>query len=269
MSRSATKVERQPKLFFVSTSATTSTLQTASVCYSTSGTPTTCTGRRRRSINIDGVPLADVKPSQLNQEVKSSEGKQNREGRFLLYWITTTSISTSTSYTTTIKISAATCTPATGINWSLCNWYSTKLIMLFLFVLFDWYIFWNPWNISLFLLIWSLFNVSLANIDREFYKGCLSHFCLDINLDRSGRQISYQLIKPEIAWFEPMTPATRIKCSNRSAVILGRCFGQYSTWDPTLLELLIVLFELANGNCPWNNCDGKSKIETKKIYKNT
>ena len=172
MSRSATKVERQPKLFFVSTSATTSTLQTASVCYSTSGTPTTCTGRRRRSINIDGVPLADVKPSQLNQEVKSSEGKQNREGRFLLYWITTTSISTSTSYTTTIKISAATCTPAVNIDWSIC-WYSTRLIMLFLFVLFDWYIFWNPWYISRFLLIYSLFNVGPANTDKEFYKGCL------------------------------------------------------------------------------------------------
>ena len=174
MSRSATKVERQPKLFFVSTSATTTTLQTASVCYSTSGAPTAaCTGRRKRSINIDGVPLADVKPSQLNQEVQSSQdAKLDREGRFLLYWITTTSISTSTSYTTTIKISAATCTPAVNIGWSIC-WYSTKLIMLFLFVLFDWYIFWNPWHISLFLLILSLINVGLANIDRELYKGCL------------------------------------------------------------------------------------------------
>ena len=174
MSRSATKVERQPKLFFVSTSATTTTLQTASVCYSTSGAPSAaCTGRRKRSINIDGVPLADVKPSQLNQEVQTSQdAKLDREGRFLLYWITTTSISTSTSYTTTIKISAATCTPAVNIGWGIC-WYSTRLIMLFLFVLFDWYIFWNPWHISLFLLIYSLFNVGPANIDREFYKGCL------------------------------------------------------------------------------------------------
>merc|ERR1712223_292784 len=119
---SATKVERQPKLFFVSTSATTTTLQTASVCYSTSGAPSAaCTGRRKRSINIDGVPLADVKPSQLNQEVQTSQdAKLDREGRFLLYWITTTSISTSTSYTTTIKISAATCTPAVNIGWGIC-----------------------------------------------------------------------------------------------------------------------------------------------------
>merc|ERR1712012_1490840 len=83
-----------------------------SVCYVTSGTPTTCTGRKRRSIKIDGAQLADVKPSQLNQEVQSSqkEAEKHREGRFLLYWITTTSISTSTSYTTTISVSAIECT---------------------------------------------------------------------------------------------------------------------------------------------------------------
>ena len=120
-SRSSTKVERQPKLFFVSTSATTSTLQTASICYITSGaTITTCTGRRRRSIKIDGAQLADVKPSQLNQEVQSSQkaASQDREGRFLLYWITTTSISTSTSYTTTISVSAIECTRS---DTSLCG----------------------------------------------------------------------------------------------------------------------------------------------------
>merc|ERR1712027_138654 len=62
---------RKPKLFYVSTSAQTTTLSTASVCYVTSGTPTTCTGRKRRSIKIDGAQLADVKPSQLNQQVPS------------------------------------------------------------------------------------------------------------------------------------------------------------------------------------------------------
>ena len=117
MSRSATKVERQPKLFFVSTSATTTTLQTASVCYSTSGAPSAaCTGRRKRSINIDGVPLADVKPSQLNQEVQTSQdAKLDREGRFLLYWITTTSVSTSTSFTTTVSISGKVICTTSGI----------------------------------------------------------------------------------------------------------------------------------------------------------
>ena len=107
------EVARKPRLFFVSTSSTTTTLQTQSICYVTSGTTiTTCTGRKRRSIKIDGAQHADVKPSQLNQEVQSSqkEAKKDREGRFLLYWITTTSISTSTSYTTTISVSAVECT---------------------------------------------------------------------------------------------------------------------------------------------------------------
>ena len=130
MSRSATKVERQPKLFFVSTSATTTTLQTASVCYSTSGAPTAaCTGRRKRSINIEGVPLADVKPSQLNQEVQSSQEDQlDREGRFLLYWITTTSVSTSTSFTTTVSISGKViCTTSGIVGVNVCGkwfWWS-------------------------------------------------------------------------------------------------------------------------------------------------
>ena len=111
---------RKPKLFYVSTSAQTTTLSTASVCYVTSGTPTTCTGRKRRSIKIDGAQLADVKPSQLNQQVQSSQkdAEKHREGRFLLYWITTTSISTSTSYTTTISVSAIECTRS---DTSLCG----------------------------------------------------------------------------------------------------------------------------------------------------
>ena len=112
------EVARKPKLFFVSTSSTTTTLQTASLCYATSGTSIgTCTGRKRRSINIEGVPLADVKPSQLNQEVQSSQEDQlDREGRFLLYWITTTSVSTSTSFTTTVSISGIIICTTSGVD---------------------------------------------------------------------------------------------------------------------------------------------------------
>ena len=112
------EVARKPRLFFVSTSSTTTTLQTQSICYVTSGTTiTTCTGRKRRSIKIDGAQHADVKPSQLNQEVQSSQEDQlDREGRFLLYWITTTSISTSTSFTTTVSISGKVVCTSTGIT---------------------------------------------------------------------------------------------------------------------------------------------------------
>merc|ERR1719175_432793 len=103
-------VVRKPKLFFVSTSATTSTLQTASVCYiSSDAAPVACTGRKRRTISLDGMePEGAVQPSTFKREVEgesvqdeaSLKVNEKREGRFLLYWITTTSISTSTSFTT-------------------------------------------------------------------------------------------------------------------------------------------------------------------------
>merc|ERR1712172_248865 len=119
------EVARKPKLFFVSTSATTSTLQTASICYVTSATITTCAGRKRRTISLDGMePEGAVQPSTFKREVEGESVKQdevsskvngNREGRFLLYWITTTSISTSTSFTFTYSVSSAVCTPA-GAN---------------------------------------------------------------------------------------------------------------------------------------------------------
>merc|ERR1712154_507429 len=116
------EVARKPKLFFVSTSATTSTLQTAFVCYETSAAnPPTCSGqKKRRAISLDGMePEGAVQPSSFKREVEgesvqldeaSSKVSMNREGRFLLYWITTTS--TSTSYTITYSVSSALCTPA-------------------------------------------------------------------------------------------------------------------------------------------------------------
>merc|ERR1711983_652438 len=114
------EVDRRPKLFFVSTSATTTTLQTLSVCYMSSSSITTCTGRRR-AINVGGgLSLQDgasveLEPSLRKQEAYPPGIDGSREGRFLLYWITTTSISTSTSFTTTYSISSALCT-APGSN---------------------------------------------------------------------------------------------------------------------------------------------------------
>ena len=110
-------------MFFVSTSATTSTLQTAFVCYVTSAANIpVCNGKKRRAISLDGMePEGAVQPSTFKREVEgesvqldeaSSKVSGNREGRFLLYWITTTSISTSTSYTITYSVSSAMCTPA-------------------------------------------------------------------------------------------------------------------------------------------------------------
>merc|ERR1711909_266741 len=118
------EVARKPKLFFVSTSATTTTLQTASICYITLAPLDTCTGRKRRSVSVDGrEPEGAVQPSTFKREVEvesvqqdkaGSKVNMNREGRFLLYWITT-SISTSTSFTITYSLSSAICTPV-GAN---------------------------------------------------------------------------------------------------------------------------------------------------------
>ena len=124
--RLSDEVVRKPKLFFVSTSATTSTLQTASICYVSSATIATCTGRKRRTISLDGdQPEGAVQPSTLKRRDVKVDSEQeelslnkNREGRFLLYWITTTSISTSTSFTTTFTVSSALCTPAGA---SICS----------------------------------------------------------------------------------------------------------------------------------------------------
>merc|ERR1711983_290289 len=118
------EVARKPKLFFVSTSATTTTLQTLSICFVSSNSITTCTGRKRRAINMDGglsledAASVEVEPSQREQDASAPAIDGSRDGRFLLYWITTTSISPSTSFTTTYSVSSALCT-APGSN--LCG----------------------------------------------------------------------------------------------------------------------------------------------------
>ena len=43
-----------------------------------------------------------------------------REGKFVLYWLTTTSTSTTTAYSTTYTIASLTCTPS-GFGLSSCG----------------------------------------------------------------------------------------------------------------------------------------------------
>merc|ERR1712066_825104 len=91
------EVARKPKLFFVSTSATTTTLQTLSVCFYTSTAVNACGGRKRRAIDMEGgLSLEDAVSTELesSQREKDTSIEGSRNGRFLLYWITTTSIST-------------------------------------------------------------------------------------------------------------------------------------------------------------------------------
>ena len=111
---------RKPRFFFVTTSSVTSTFETASVCYVTTTNTGTCTGRKKRSMfrraRLPGDTVLPSQPTREN-ELESSEAEPSspmldgREGRFLLYWITTTSRSISTSYTTTYSVSDVKCTP--------------------------------------------------------------------------------------------------------------------------------------------------------------
>merc|ERR1712126_646634 len=101
---------RKPRLFLVSTSSTTLTVSTASICYKSDTVAfKACDGKKkRRSIpRVGEVEDKILEPSRSELESADDTG---RVGRFFLYWITTTSISTTTSYTTTFTV-VAICTP--------------------------------------------------------------------------------------------------------------------------------------------------------------
>merc|ERR1719215_223322 len=113
---------RDPKLFLVSSSTTTSTLTTSSLCYATNtGAVCKTTGKKKRHIiegpldfNTESLVSAYRNSKDLEiasgQETAAAKAGQ-REGKFLLYWMTTTSTTTSTSYTATASLSALECTP--------------------------------------------------------------------------------------------------------------------------------------------------------------
>ena len=63
-------------------------------------------------LNIRVTEDVDEVVDHENTEVQSSHLDRLREGRFLLYWATTTLTSTSTSYTGTSTIASLECTPS-------------------------------------------------------------------------------------------------------------------------------------------------------------
>merc|ERR1719348_2708641 len=91
-------IQREPRLFYVSTSSSTTTISTITICFSTTSLAsglTSCKKKRRRSIIQEEVPgamdsqaispqRADIEDSGM--EVSEDEGR--RDPRFLLYWIT-------------------------------------------------------------------------------------------------------------------------------------------------------------------------------------
>merc|ERR1711893_38447 len=119
---------RKPKLFFVSTSVSVSTLSTLTFCYSTDMVTAVCTSKKRRSI-LDSLfgeseEAKIIKPDEAQDDLDSSidefdEEGVERDGKFLMYWLTTTSTTTSTSYTATSTLIISSCTPSTG--FPLCG----------------------------------------------------------------------------------------------------------------------------------------------------
>ena len=110
---------------FVRTSSTTSTLSTNTVCFvSTDTAPVTCKKRKRSLVIKEGAEGADsgveINPSKTDIEGLEGSQKEGRLANNLLYWVTTTTTSTFTSYTATITIASVACTPA-GSTLELCG----------------------------------------------------------------------------------------------------------------------------------------------------
>merc|ERR1711997_426030 len=130
---------RNGRLFFVSSSSTTSTISTSTLCYvTTANNLATCAGvagRKRRAIafkdpnndadvaELNPNPMEDSESSYEKEEVVESgkmESSPFRDPKFLLYWMTTTSTSTTTTFTSTFTLSELNCTP-TGFTLSACG----------------------------------------------------------------------------------------------------------------------------------------------------
>merc|ERR1711894_850129 len=113
---------RKPKLFFVSSSSTVTTIQTSTFCYVTASPAaptglTTCRKKRRSILKEadDFLPEFEPEPSKTSDvEPSMDESVSERQGKFLLYWLTTTSTSTATSFTKTQTIQSVYCTPASA-----------------------------------------------------------------------------------------------------------------------------------------------------------
>merc|ERR1711992_136968 len=98
---------RDPKLFFVSSSSTT--ISTSTLCYSTiNSAATTCPGRKKERAIMEAIdhdtPVEADKASSLESGMEEVESANQRQGKFLLYWLTTTSTSTTTTFTATATL---------------------------------------------------------------------------------------------------------------------------------------------------------------------
>merc|ERR1711953_892471 len=117
--------ERAGRIFYVTTTTSRSTFNTRSFCHFLSVTDTaitTCAARKRRMLRLNDqpsdVPSEKIMPSVSDIE-SSQEDLEDRQGRFVNYWITTTFTSTTTSFTSTGTLGSILCTPI-GYTFNNC-----------------------------------------------------------------------------------------------------------------------------------------------------
>merc|ERR1711971_433426 len=117
--------ERAGRIFYVTTTTSISTVNTVSFCHFLSVTDTaitTCAARKRRMLRLNDqpsdVPSEKIMPSVSDIE-SSQEDLEDRQGRFVNYWITTTFTSTTTSFTSTGTLGSILCTPI-GYTFNNC-----------------------------------------------------------------------------------------------------------------------------------------------------
>merc|ERR1719245_1010406 len=120
---SQAEASRKPKLFYVTTKSSTSTLSTFSICFvSSDAAPVTCKRRKKRA-GLNSEPLIEGEQEKINiapSEVLSGldSDKEQRNAKFLVYWLTSTSFST--VYSATSTLGSLACTPA-NFPYSLCG----------------------------------------------------------------------------------------------------------------------------------------------------
>merc|ERR1712026_604838 len=115
---------RKPKLFYVTTQSTTSTVTTVSFCVqSTDSAITACSGKKKRSLGhvIKSNPIEELEDESIfPSDVQSGRvDGEERGARFLVYWLTTTSTTMITSYTSTSTVASIACTPS-GFPYGQC-----------------------------------------------------------------------------------------------------------------------------------------------------
>lgn len=108
-------------MFLVSSSTSISTISTTTYCYATNTVTAACGKRRKRAINyIEGMQEEDVSPSKVHElEASETDPATARDPRFVMYWMTTTSTSYTTTFTATTSITKLECTPS-GFTMSEC-----------------------------------------------------------------------------------------------------------------------------------------------------